>query len=93
MTLEEHFHQSTVFFGEAFEEVHRWLDEFAGKTTFRHRRLRHHQEGIQQIIAMYGEKAGKVARLHIVSDLKEEGYAKGDPFPVNEDDYVRLGFR
>ncbi len=93
MTFEEHCQQSIVFFGEPFEEVHLWLDEFAGKTTFRHRRLRHHQEGINQIIRMYGEKAGRVARLHIISDLKEEGYWRGEPFPVDEDDYVCLGFR
>ncbi len=92
MTLEEHCQQSLEFFGEPFKEVHLWLDEFAGKTTFRHRRLRHHQEGIEQIIRMYGERAGKAARLHIISDFKEEGYSKGDPFPKDEEDYVRLGF-
>lgn len=59
----------------------------------RHRRLRHHQKGIQQIIDFFGEKAGRVARLHIVSDLKEEGWSRGDPFPKDEEDYVRLGFR
>lgn len=93
MTLEEHCQQSITFFGESFEEVHRWLDEFAGKTSFRHRRLRHHEKGIQQIIEMYGDKAGRAARLHIISDLKEEGYSKGDPFPSNQEEYVRLGFR
>ncbi len=92
MTFEEHCQQSILFFGEPFAEVHRWLDEFAGKTIFRHRRLRHHEAGIDRIIRMYGEKAGRAARLHIISDLKEEGYWKGDPFPKDEDDFIRLGF-
>lgn len=93
MTIEEHCRQSIEYFGEPFAEVHRWLDAFAGKTPFRHRRLRHHTEGIRQVIAMYGEKAGKAARLHIIADFKEEGWAKGDPFPEDEQDYIRLGFR
>lgn len=93
VTFEEHCEQSIEYFGEPFQGVHQWLDEFSGKTTFRHRRLRHHEQGIQEIIKMFGEKAGRVARLHIISDLKEEGYWKGDPFPKDEEDYVRLGFR
>ncbi len=55
MTLEEHCQQSISFFGESFEAVHRWSDEFSRKTAFLHRRLRYHEEGIHQVSEMYGE--------------------------------------
>jgi hypothetical protein len=32
------------------------------------------------------------AKQHIVSDLKTEGWTTDDPFPQNEDDYVRICF-
>ena len=37
--------------GKPFEEVHRWLDEFAGQPPYgmRHRKLRHHLAGIEQV--------------------------------------------
>jgi hypothetical protein len=39
----EHCAETTAALGEPFEEVHRWLDEFAGKPPYgmRHRKLRH----------------------------------------------------
>ena len=29
-TFDQHCHESMLRFGQAFEEVHRWLDEFQG---------------------------------------------------------------
>ena len=80
-------------FGQAFEEVHRWLDEFAGKPPYgmRHRRVRHHEAGILEARALFGEKAAEVARQHITSDLKEEGWTANDPFPRDEQHYVAMG--
>ena len=42
--------------GKPFEEVHRWLDEFAGKPPYgmRHRKLRHHLAGIEQARKLWG---------------------------------------
>jgi hypothetical protein len=70
-TFEAHCDESIIRFGQAFEEVHRWLDGFAGKPPFgmRHRRVRHHEAGIQEATALFGELAGEVARQHIISDL------------------------
>ena len=51
MIFEEHCKESFRLFGEPFEEVHLWLDEFAGteKYGMRHRRVRHHQVGLNEI--------------------------------------------
>jgi hypothetical protein len=93
-TFENHCHESMLRFGQPFEEVHRWLDEFQGtpKYGMRHRRVRHHEAGIREAIGLFGGAAGEVARQHIIADLKEEGWAEGDPFPQDEEDFVKIGF-
>jgi len=92
-TFEAHCDESIIRFGQAFEEVHRWLDEFAGKPLYgmRHRRVRHHEAGIRKATGLLGEPAGEVARQHIIADLKEEGWTKNDPFPRDEPHYVAMG--
>ena len=92
-TFEEHCQESIRLFGKPYEEVHQWLDEFMGteKYGMRHRKVRHNQEGIKRVVELLGEEAGKVARQHIISDLKEEGWTENDPFPRDERDYVDIG--
>ena len=94
MKLEEHCAESIRLFGKAFEEVHRWLDEYAGSEKYgmRHRRVRHHEAGIRAAKMLFGEEAARAARQHVVSDLRGEGRKDGDPFPRDEQDYVRMGF-
>jgi hypothetical protein len=90
-TFEKHCEESIRLFGQPFEEVHRWLDQFQGTPEYgmRHRRVRHHEAGIQEAIRIFGEKAGLVARQHIISDLKEEGWTENDLFPKDERDYMK----
>jgi len=57
----------------------------------RHRKKRDHEAGIRQCIEIFGEKAGEVARQHIVLDLKEEGWTEKDLFPQNEENYLKIG--
>jgi len=92
-TFEAHCDESSIRFGQAFEEVHRWLDEFQGtpKYRMRHRRVRHHEAGIREATALFGELAGEVARQHIIDDLKEEGWTESDSFPRDEQHYVAMG--
>ena len=93
MTFEEHCKESDALFGKPYEEVHRSLDEFqkAPSIGMKHRRFRHHEAGICEITKLLGEDAGKVARQHIISDLKEEGWnEKEHPFPRDEDHYVEM---
>lgn len=93
-TFEKHCRKAVSQFGKPYEEIHRWLDEFAGKPGYgmRHRRVRHHLAGIRHVREKFGEEAARVAQQHIIADLKEEGWMESDPFPIDEQDYVRIGF-
>lgn len=93
MTFEEHCEESIRLFGQPYEHVHQWLDEFAGRPGIgmRHRKKRHHLAGIQEVINLFGEEAGEVARQHIISDLKTEGWTENDPFPRDEGHFVAIG--
>lgn len=92
-TFEKHCEESERLFGQTFEHVHLWLDEFQGtpKYRMRHRRVRHHEAGIQQVVRLFGEEAGQAARQHIISDLKEEGWTERDNFPQDEENYIKMG--
>jgi len=63
----------------SLEEIHKWLDEFAGKPGIgmKHRKFRHHESGIQQSFKLFGGKADMVAKQHIISDLKKRDGLKG----------------
>jgi len=90
--FQEHCEESTRLFGKPFEEVHLWLDEYASTPLgARHRRKRHHDEGVSQVAKLFGDEAAMAARRHIASDLQEEGWTEEDPFPKDEADYVRMG--
>jgi hypothetical protein len=91
-SFEEHCAETVALWGKPYEEVHHWLDEFAGRPPFgmRHRKKRHHQAGIEEV-RLWGEEAAAAARQHIISDLKIEGWKEGQPFPRDEKDYVRMG--
>lgn len=94
MTFEEHCEESKRLFGKPYKEVHKWLDEFMGAAGLgaRHRRIRHHDAGIREAVKLFGAEAGKVARQHIISDLKQEGWVEGvHPFPKDEEHYVKMG--
>lgn len=93
MKNEDHCKESLKLFGAEYKEIHLWLDEFAGSKKYgmRHRKVRHHLKGIEEVRAKWGDAAAKVARQHIISDLKEEGWTESDPFPKDEQHYVKMG--
>lgn len=93
MTFLEHCEQAEKTFGNRFDYVHNWLDEFAGKPPhgMRHRKFRHHLEGIETIRKLWGDDAALAARQHIESDLAQEGWTKKDHFPKNQIEYMRMG--
>ena len=94
MTFEEHCEESKKLFGNPYEEIHRWLDEFMGAPGIgmKHRKFRHHQEGTMRVEKLLGKEAVKVAKQHIISDLKEEGWIEGiHPFPRDKEHYVKMG--
>lgn len=93
MKFEDHCAELIRLFGKPFKEVHNLLDEFAGlpEYGFKHRKVRHHLEGMNEIRELFGEQAVEVAMQHIKSDLKEEGWKETDKFPKNESEYKRMG--
>jgi hypothetical protein len=46
--------------------VHLWIDEYAASKEygFFHRHKRHHEDGINKLIEMYGPDAGTAALQH-----------------------------
>lgn len=92
-SFEYHCEESERLFGRRWEEVHSWLDEFAGQEPYgsRHRFLRHHEAGIREAVAKFGPEAEPVARRHILSDLEHEGWTRQDPFPRDADHYRKIG--
>ena len=91
--LKEHCAESIRLFGKSYEAVHRWLDEFAESKEcgMRHRRKRHHLAGIEEARTLFGDDAIRVARQHIITDLKMEGWTESDPFPRDEEHYKKMG--
>lgn len=89
----QHCEECVKQLGKPFEEVHKWLDEFAHIMDYgmRHRQVRHHEAGIQECIILFGEEAGKAARIHIIMDLKTEGWTENDPFPKDQKHYLKMG--
>jgi len=92
-SFEEHCRETAEKYLKPFEHVHLWLDEFAGKPPYgmKHRRVRHHQAGVNEVHRLFGADAAHVAKEHILADLRMEGWTEGDPFPLNEAHYVALG--
>ena len=92
MKLESHCNVCLRLFGDPFGEVHQWLDEYATTPLgARHRRKRHHLEGVEMVRHRWGDRAAEAARQHLIDDLREEGWVDGNRFPVDEQDYVRMG--
>jgi hypothetical protein len=92
-SLTQHCVETIAVLGKSFEEVHRWLDEFAGQPPYgmRHRKLRHHLAGIEHVRKLWGNQAETAARLHIIADLKQEGWTEDQPFPRDEQHYKQIG--
>ncbi len=92
-SFEQHCEESLLLFGEPFEEVDRWLDEFAGKPPhgMRHRKFRHHDAGIEEVRRRWSEKAAAAARAHIIAGLKMDLWTEYMSLPRDERDYVAMG--
>jgi DNA-binding GntR family transcriptional regulator len=92
MKLEDHEQMTIQLLGEPFTAVHLWLDELFPRIGARHRRVRHHLQGIVEVRRRWGNVAAEAARLHIIDDLKGEGWVEGkDRIPADEADYIKMG--
>jgi len=72
MKLEEHCERSLKLFGKRYEDIHTWLDEFASKYSqperYKHRKHRHHKEGMEEAKRIFGDIGALVAEDHIRAD-------------------------
>lgn len=83
-------------FGEAFPEVHAFLDQYFKLTrSMSHRVILHHQRGIEMVVQKFGEEVRGPAEQHIEMDL---GYIPEDhhdmerfycPTTQEEDDLIK----
>ena len=91
--FEDHCAETIKLFGKPYEEVHRWLDEFARKPGYgmHHRKVRHHLDGIEEAKKLFGDEGALVAKAHIVTDLKDEGGKEIERIPKDEKDYIKMG--
>ena len=96
MEYREHCLHCRKRFGEDFDYVHRWLDEFYGSDQYKtkHRKLRHHKKGIEEVRQRWGDRAAEAAKLHIIDDLQAIEDKKADEswIAYDEADYVRRGY-
>ena len=93
MTFEEHCQKSVRLFGNPYEHIHLWLDEFAGtaKYGYRHRRKRDHAEGMCRAVRDDVASGNLLSFRAKQCDLIQEGWTEKDCFPRDEADYVRMG--
>lgn len=58
-SFQPHCAEALEAFGQPFEAVQLWLDEFAARLPFgmRHRRVRHHLAGIEEVRKLWGDQA------------------------------------
>ncbi len=72
MNFEEHCKHSLEQFGNRHEEIHRWLDKFTGcynpAEMYKHRKHRHHKEGVEEAKKLFGDIGALVAEDHIRCD-------------------------
>lgn len=96
MTFSEHCARCKARFSETFDYVHKWLDEFHGVEPYktRHRKLRHHLKGIEEVRAKWGDLAADAAKLHIIDDLQvlEDKNADESWIARDTEDYVKRGY-
>jgi hypothetical protein len=69
-SLHQHMEDCQRFLGSQHEGVHRWLDEFFATAGAKHRKFRHHREGIREARGLFGEDGARAATVHILRDCR-----------------------
>ena len=67
-SFEEHCQDCLRELGEAFEQVHRWLDELQPEYGPMHRPFRHHSAAVERVRDKWGDAAARAAQIHISRD-------------------------
>lgn len=68
---EVHCEDCIKILGEPFNYVHDWLDAYAKELhgQVRHRVIRHHLIGVEEVREMWGGRAAQAAKIHILRDF------------------------
>jgi hypothetical protein len=69
-SLRQHMDDCQRLLGQPHEEVHRWIDEFYSSAGAKHRRFRHHWDGVKEAEQLFGEEGAKAAIIHILRDCR-----------------------
>jgi hypothetical protein len=67
-SFEEHCEDCIRELGDPFPHVHRWLDHFFKTLGAKHRDVRHHKDGVEEVRKAWGDQAAKAAEIHIKKD-------------------------
>ena len=67
-SFEEHCRDCVKELGEPFEKVHLWLDAYWTVLGPKHRSVRHHSRGVEEIRVKWGDRAARAAEIHIIKD-------------------------
>jgi len=85
-SIQQHCRECKKEMGTPWMKVHEWLDEFAKEQGApKHRRMRHHKEGVEEVRDMWGDEAAKAAEIHIRRDL----FFYGNDIP-SKDEYDKV---
>ena len=67
-SLSQHCADCRRELGEPFEHVHQCLDALFKVLRQKHRSVRHHAGGVEQVRKMWGDRAARAAEIHIRRD-------------------------
>ena len=67
-SFEQHCSDCRRELGETFAYVHQWLDALFKVLGPKHRSVRHHAGGVEQVRKMWGDRAASAAEIHIKRD-------------------------
>ena len=67
-SLAEHCADCRRELDEDFRHVHEWLDALYRTLGTKHRSVRHHAGGVEQVRKMWGDRAARAAEIHIIKD-------------------------
>lgn len=69
--LHQHNADCTKFLGQSHEKVNVWMDEYFATLGPFHRKMRHHQEGIDEARALFGHEGAVAAAIHVLRDCRQ----------------------
>ena len=89
MKYEDHCKKSIELFGEDGAEYHHWIDQHFKEKGFSHRNILHNENGIEQGVKIFGEKARKHLVQHLIDDERyfpEDFKRAFEGEPINEEE-------